>query len=387
MRYVWEPDEAVALLRDWIRTDTCNPPGNEHRLSPALRAFMGKWGIPARIRDLGGNRSNVEARLPGIGGGRKLMFCGHLDTVAPWKETAGKYPPHGAAVEGGRIYGRGASDMKSGLAAMLLAMASLKRDGIRLGGELSFLATAGEEADSCGARAYTEEAGDLELDALVIGEPTGGNIAAGHKGALWLRIAAIGRSAHASMPEIGRNAVEAMMEATAFLRRLEPEWRVNDPLLGGSSMAFTRIGGGVQTNVIPDRCELEVDIRVVPPLNAQSLFAQLSAKLEKWSRGMDGIRFVMKPLLVRNPVRTPTDDPIFRHALDIQGGEAAEIGAVPYYTDASVMQKNGRPPVLIYGPGEPGQAHQPDEWVGIEAYLQAIGFYRELAIRYLGVSV
>jgi len=385
MTPVWDPDEAVELLREWIRIDTCNPPGSEHRLAFAIGQFLGKWGIPAHIEPLDGNRSNVTAVLPGKGG-RKLMFCGHLDTVAAWSASSGAYPPHDAVMEAGRIYGRGAADMKSGLAAMLLAFVSLKRDGIALDGDLLFLAAAGEEIDSCGAQAYVRKAGTKDLSAIVIGEPTGGQVAAGHKGALWLRLEASGRSAHASMPENGRNAVEALMGAAAWLRHREPEWRTSDPLLGTTSMAFTRIAGGVQTNIVPDRCELEIDIRFVPPWDGYSLHRHLSAQLAEWKMGREDIRVELKPLLIRNPVLTPESDPIIRHALGLCPGPDGAAGAVTYYTDGSVLQSDGKPPVLLYGPGEPGQAHRPDEWVDVKAYLTAIAFYRELAMRYLGTN-
>ena len=386
MNPVWDADEAVELLREWIRVDTCNPPGNEDRLAQRIAQFLEQWDIPARVEPLGGGRSNVSAVLPGAGGGRKLMFCGHLDTVAAWPPAAGVYPPHGAVMEAGRIYGRGAADMKSGLAAMLLAFVSLKRDGVRLDGDLVFLATAGEEVDSCGAQAWMARQGMRDISAVVIGEPTGCRVAAGHKGALWLRLAVRGRSAHASMPENGRNAVEALMDAAAWLRRGERQWRAADALLGITSMAFTRIAGGVQTNVVPDRCEMDIDIRFVPPWDGESLYGHLSARLAEWNLRREEIRAELSPLLIRNPVLTPEGDPLIRQALELCPDSDGAAGAVSYYTDGSVLQSGGMPPVLLYGPGEPGQAHRPDEWVYVEAYRKAIVFYRELAVRYLGHS-
>ncbi|AIQ46370.1 hypothetical protein R70723_11145 [Paenibacillus sp. FSL R7-0273] len=428
---------AVPFLQSLIQTDTCNPPGNEHRLSLLLYDFLQTAGVDSTVRGIGQGRSNLEAVFAGAAGGRKLMFCGHLDTVSAWTAEAGKYPPHGAVIEGGRMYGRGTSDMKGGLAAMLLAAVSLQQEGIRLGGDLIFLATAGEEVDSCGARQYAQEHNLEELDGLVIAEPTGSRVAIGHKGALWLRITLFGRSAHGSMPQLGLNAVEGMMEVIALLHRHALEWQAHDPVLGTSSLSVNTISGGVQTNVIADRCTIDVDIRTVPPLQHAELLAEITARLADIQQLKAGFRYEVQELLDRSGVYTQPDEELIRTALELAGepgrtaGQGVEaiaagtrlavdhevggvdgnVGAttgggvdgnviaptgrgtaspavqgVSYYTDASVLHNHGKLPVLIYGPGDPGLAHQPDEWIDIEAYLESISFYRELAVRFLGAA-
>ncbi len=378
---------AVPFLQSLIQVDTCNPPGNEHRLALLLQAYLRGEGLESRVITVEQGRSNLEAVVAG-GGGRKLMFCGHLDTVSPWTAEAGKYPPHGAVIEGGRMYGRGTSDMKGGLAAMLLAAVSLKQEGIRLGGDLIFLATAGEEVDSCGARHYAEQHSLGELGGLVIAEPTGSRVAVGHKGALWLRITLHGRSAHGSMPHLGLNAVEGMMEVIALIKRHALEWQAHDPVLGSSSLSVNSITGGVQTNVIADRCSIDVDIRTVPPLLHAELLAEITAKLDSMQQLNAGFRYEVEELLDRSVVYTDPGEELIRTALVLAGSEdKAAVQGVSYYTDASVLHNHGKLPVLIYGPGDPKLAHQPDEWIDIEAYLESISFYRELAVRFLGVAV
>ncbi|MNB91494.1 putative succinyl-diaminopimelate desuccinylase [compost metagenome] len=415
---------AVPFLQSLIQVDTCNPPGNEHRLSLRLYDFLQTAGHDSTVRGIGEGRSNLEVVFAGAGKGRKLMFCGHLDTVSPWTGEAGKYPPHGAVIEGGRMYGRGTSDMKGGLAAMLLAAVSLQQEGIRLGGDLIFLATAGEEVDSCGARHYAQEHNLEELDGLVIAEPTGSRVAIGHKGALWLRITLFGRSAHGSMPQLGLNAVEGMMGVIALLHCHALEWQAHDPVLGTSSLSVNTISGGVQTNVIADRCTIDVDIRTVPPLQHAELLGEITARLADIQQLKAGFRYEVHELLDRSGVYTHPDEELIRTALELAGGAgglaeqesapaagvstayngdvvtggAAEEGAsagipstpavqgVSYYTDASVLHNHGKLPVLIYGPGDPKLAHQPDEWIDIEAYLESISFYRELAVRFLGLA-
>jgi succinyl-diaminopimelate desuccinylase len=368
-----------------------------------LQEVLRELGISSSITSVEQGRSNLEATIAGSGN-RKLMFCGHLDTVSPWSAAAGSYPPHGAVIEGGRMYGRGTSDMKSGLAAMLLAAASLHQDGIRLAGDLVFLATAGEEVDSCGARLYADQNSLLALDGLVIGEPTGSRVAVGHKGALWLRISLFGRSAHGSMPQLGLNAVEGMMEIIALLHRHALEWQATDPVLGSSSLSVNKIAGGVQTNVVPDLCAIDVDIRTVPPLQHGPLLRAIESKLQEIQQLHPDYRYRVEQLLDRSVVYTDPGQRLITLALEVAAqqrrkghagspGEEAEghaarqvtqVQGVPYYTDGSVLHDNGRLPVLIYGPGDHRLAHQPDEWVDIEAYLDSIDFYRELAIRFLG---
>lgn len=434
MKNVRSREFAVPFLQSLIQVDTCNPPGNEHRLSLLLQEFLREAGLDSSITGIEQGRSNLEAVLTGEGS-RRLMFCGHLDTVTTWTAEAGNYPPHGAVIADGRMYGRGTSDMKSGLAAMLLAAVSLHQDGVRLGGDLIFLATAGEEVDSCGARKYAEQHNLAELDGLVIAEPTCSRVAIGHKGALWLRISLFGRSAHGSMPQLGLNAVEGMMEVIGLLGRHALEWQAHDPVLGSSSLSVNKIGGGVQTNVIPDRCTIDVDIRTVAPLRHAELLGEITAKLEELQRLHPGYRYQVEELLDRSVVYTDSGEELIRIALELAGkaggksGQAggaqgaaaapaavnavndrndvnaaddgygeqgrdgrkaaaaavAAVQGVPYYTDASVLHDHGRLPVLIYGPGDQRLAHQPDEWVDIGAYLDSIEFYRELALSFLGV--
>ncbi|MHA6529731.1 M20 family metallopeptidase [Paenibacillus sp. BAC0078] len=394
MKDVSSREFAVPFLQRLIEVDTCNPPGNEHHLSVLLQDFLRELGVESSVTGIEQGRSNLEAVFQG-NGSRKLMFCGHLDTVSPWIAAAGSYSPHGAVIVGGRMYGRGTSDMKSGLAAMLLAAASLHQEGIRLGGELVFLATAGEEVDSCGARMYAGQNSPLDLDGIVIGEPTGSRVAVGHKGALWLRITLFGRSAHGSMPQLGLNAVEGMMEVIALLRSHALEWQAHDAVLGTSSLSVNKIEGGVQTNVIPDRCTIDVDIRTVPPLQHASLLEEIEARLQQIQQLHPGYRYELEQLLDRSVVYTDPSRELIATALEVAaslGGteqseeEVRAVQGVPYYTDGSVLHDNGRLPVLIYGPGDPALAHQPDEWVDIEAYLASISFYRELAIRFLGTA-
>ena len=373
---------AVEFLQELLRINSSNPPGHEHEISKVLAARWERLGLPGIIRPLEERRSNFEVRLKGKGN-KVLFFCGHMDTVSPGKNQWA-YSPYSGELVDNRLYGRGASDMKSGLAAMMLAMEELYREGVSLSGDLIFLATAGEEVDSCGAREYQEQVGMQDVDAIVIGEPTNEKVVIGHKGALWLEIITYGKTSHGAMPDQGVNAIDHMTHIIELIRSYDLNWRMEKLPLGRSSMAITQIQAGIQTNVIPDQCKLHVDIRSIPPQSHQELMEELRGKLEELSASIPHFRAEVRELLDRPAVLTDSDASIIQTALQIKGLDANDCYGVSYYTDASVLNPNSKIPTLIYGPGDEKLAHQPNEWVDIEAYLRSISFYKELAIRYLG---
>ncbi|MFD1706761.1 M20 family metallopeptidase [Siminovitchia sediminis] len=368
---------AVRFLQEMIQIDSSNPPGNENRVSLMLAERCKAAGIPFQITEVEPGRSNFEIRLKGEGTG-KIIFCGHMDTVLPG-EQPWSYPPFSGKIINDKIYGRGASDMKSGLAAMYLAIESLFKEGKLLPKEIVFLATAGEEVDSCGARKYLEGQTMQDVEALIIGEPTNEKVVVGHKGALWIEIVTIGKTAHGSMPEMGINAVESMNKIMEMLKSFKKKWKITAEPLGQSSLAVTQIHGGIQTNVIPDRCSLSVDIRSVPPQSHQRLLAEINTGLEELFSYENSPDFSVNLLLDRPAILTKPTEKLIRLALDLN--DQSSLYGVSYYTDAAVLNPNSEVPTLIYGPGDEKLAHQPNEYVEIQAYLRSIDFYRELAVK------
>jgi succinyl-diaminopimelate desuccinylase len=373
----------VSFLQELLRINSSNPPGNEYEVSKVLAERCDRVGLQGKIIQIAENRSNFEVRLQGNGKtGKRLLFCGHMDTVSPGKQPW-EYSPYGGELVGNRLYGRGASDMKSGLAAMLLAVEQLYTEGTQLDGDIVFLATAGEEVDSCGARKYHEAAGMEGISAIVIGEPTHEKVVVGHKGALWLEIKTYGKTAHGSMPEQGVNAIDHMTHVIQLIESYKLNWHVEKQPLGKSSMAITQIGAGIQTNVIPDQCFIHVDIRSIPPQSHDRLVQELNAKLAELGVRILGFKAECNILLNRTSVLTDPASSIVQTALKIKELEEKDCSGVSYYTDASVLNPRGEIPTLIYGPGDEKLAHQPNEWVDVSAYLRSIAFYKELAIRFL----
>lgn len=373
---------AVDFLRKMIRINSSNPPGNEYYVAKLLAERCEETGLDYKITEVEENRSNFEIHLKGDGKG-KLLYCGHMDTVLPGDQPW-KYPPFSAELEGDKVYGRGASDMKSGLCAMFLAVEALYKEQTKLPMDIVFLATAGEEVDSCGARKYVEDDQLNDMNAIVIGEPTNEKVVVGHKGALWLEIVTLGKTAHGAMPQNGINAVEWMREVMELIESLKSNWKISAYPLGESSVAITQLNGGVQTNVIPDKCSLHVDIRSIPPQSHKELVDEIKMHLNRIFSADDSPDFAVNMLLDRPSILTDASSEIITSALDLKNQDS--VYGVSYYTDGAVLNPDSKIPTLIYGPGDEKLAHQPNEYVDINAYLRSIDFYKNLAYKFASIT-
>lgn len=204
----------VDLAQAMVRTETANPPANERRLAEMLAARARSLGLEAEVRPLEADRANLLLRLGGTGERPPLVLTGHLDTVPPGPEPWSR-PPFGGDLADGRLHGRGACDMKGGVAAAA-ALARARPGGLR--GDLILALTAGEEVDSCGAQALVR-GGDIPTPAgLLVAEPTNLGLYTAERGLLWVEVLFRGKAAHGSSPHLGVNAILA---ATDLLRRLE----------------------------------------------------------------------------------------------------------------------------------------------------------------------
>lgn len=372
----------IEFLQSLIRIDSTNPPGNEHQVVEQFIQRSEAVGLPYEVTDLSENRSNFSVTLKGSDENKgRLLLSGHTDTVKIGSQEWA-HGPFDAEVDGGKMYGRGTTDMKSGLAALYLALESLHEEGFELIRDVEFLATAGEEVDSVGAAHYVKTEGMDNVDAIVIAEPTSGKVVAGHKGALWIEVSLTGKTAHGAMPEQGINAVEAMGKVIGLIEELKEEWLEEKEPLGKSSVSANMISGGIQTNVIPDQCTLNVDIRTVTPNVHDDLYEEFNKRLSGLLSGEGQPEVETRILLDRATVVTGEEADIIQDALEVSGHET--VGGVSYYTDGSVLNPDSKIPTLIYGPGIETLAHQPNEYVEVEAFEKSIEFYKELIKKYAG---
>ncbi|MBF0624677.1 MAG: M20 family metallopeptidase [Magnetococcales bacterium] len=370
--------DPVQLTRTLLAIDTRNPPGNELDCANHLAGLLEAGGLEVRCHPLAPRRASLSALLPGRDDDPPLCFTGHLDTV-PLGETPWQRDPFAGEIDGDLLYGRGATDMKSGLAAMVWAVLEVARGrrgrrGIRL------IMTADEEVGCGGSRALVGDAGALgTAGALVVAEPTGNQPLLGHKGALWLKVLAQGRAAHGSMPGEGDNAIYKIARAALALERFDFAHPPH-PLLGSPTLNVGTVQGGTRVNIVPDRAELAVDIRILPDQDPDRLLEQVAVHLgpEVTVQGTRATQGVMSD---------PTDPWLTRVVATAQGHGVVlgDLRTAPYVTDASVLTPAlGGPPTVILGPGEFDQAHKTDEYCLISRIRQAADIYLDLCRDWVG---
>ncbi len=376
MAYKTDP---LDLTRVLIQTQTVNPPGLERICADYLGGILEPAGFRVHSFQPVPDRTSLIARKGGRSDQKPLCFLGHTDTV-PLGSEKWERDPFGGEIAEGRIYGRGSSDMKSGLAAMVTAAVELSD---RLDGTagLTLLLVADEETGCTGAADLARHPELLEAaGAMVVGEPTGNLPMVGHKGALWLDAAFSGKSAHGSMPEKGDNAVYKAARAVQALEafRFEVE---SHAYLGAPTLNVGTITGGTNINSVPDRAVIGIDMRTIPDQNHTDLFEQMKALL-----GSDA---ELSRRISVDGIWTDPDHPWVREVFELAAPvleEKPEPGALPYFTDAGILTPAyGGIPTLILGPGEPGLAHRTNEYCLLNRIQQATEIYLEIARRWCGL--
>jgi succinyl-diaminopimelate desuccinylase len=382
--YPIDADAAVRLLTECVQLPTVNPPGDERLAADWLAAELERRGFDPRVDDLGGNRANITAVLRGTGEKPALVFNGHLDVV-PVGDTPWIHDPFGGVQVDGRLYGRGTSDMKSGLMAMVLAADALQQAGVRLKGDLILSGVADEETGALGAKSWVQAGGLQGVGAIVIGEPTALEVYIAEKGAYWLEITTFGKTAHGSMPDLGINAVMHMTTALQALARLSLPFQPH-PLFDRPTMNVGTIVGGNKTNVVPDRCTVTIDLRTLPGMQHEDVLQEIRQTLDGLCEVVPHFTYKVRVIAERAPVASDPHAPIVETTLSIleaRGRRESPKATPGFATDASVFQPASGVPFLIFGPGIPQLAHQPNEYVEVATYLQSIELFCELAVKYL----
>lgn len=362
-----DPRRVENLLRDLVQIESVNPdlvPGGsgEVKIAQYVAGVLERTGVAARVEEIAPGRANVVATLHGHAGGRSLMLNGHLDTVG----VEGMPEPFSGRIENGRLYGRGAQDMKGGLTAALMAVEVLAQEGLE-NGQVVFTAVADEECLSCGTKALLESG--VRADAAIVLEPTDMEVATAHKGFAWAEIETLGRAAHGSRPQEGRDAILDMGRVLAGIEELEQELgsRPVHPLLGRGSVHASLIAGGQELSSYPASCKLRLERRLLPGEDGSTFERELEhvtgrARLADWSFQARGAITYSAPAL-----ETPNDAPIAQKLLESAravAGERARLSGASFWTDAALLEAAGIPSVL-FGPGGAG-LHSRVEYVALQ---------------------
>ena len=378
------------LLVDLVRTPS-HPgvPRQEEAVVRLLAGWLAARGIDSEIREVAPGRPNLLARVSGVGPGRRILLCGHTDTVPL---NAGE-PGVGfsAEVKEGRLFGRGSCDMKGAVAAMAAALPALKRSLAR--GEVLFAAVADEEMESLGAETLVAEG--IKADGAIVGEPTGNLLALGHKGLEWLEISFRGRAAHGGTPHAGVNAIVA---AARFLTlvddKLAPVLASRaHPLLGQPTINAGTIAGGDQPSTVAAACAIRVDRRTVPGESYASAVSELAALVAEVERGMPGVTGSVGRVpggmrtLEHGPTLIDAAHPLARaaaSAVESVTGRRDPPTSFPAWTDASLLSNFAGIPCIVLGPGDLALAHSPRESVPLEEVRDAARIYAAAAVDFCG---
>jgi succinyl-diaminopimelate desuccinylase len=373
-----DPVEVADLLRALVRIPSHYPGPGEEGVVAFLEGYLRERGLATFRQEAAPGRPNLVADLGEGEGG--LILEGHTDVVTPGDEGLWRYPPYGAVVEGGRLYGRGACDMKGGLAALIGALLAVKRALGKLPRPLRLAALADEEGMMLGVKAFVRAGLHRGFHGALVAEPEAMEVCLWQKGALRLRLRFPGRMAHGAMPYAGDNPIPkaarfvlALKEVEALLQKEFPH-----PFLGLPYLTPTRFlasAGEGQLNVIPAGAEVALDVRTTPGVDHAALVARLA--------DLAGVE--VEVLEDRPPVETPPSDPLVQAAEEALRllGLPVRHGGVPGATDGTFLRAWAGLPVVVLGPGEKSLPHQVDEWVDLEEVVLAARVYAALAVFYL----
>jgi succinyl-diaminopimelate desuccinylase len=360
--------DVVELTRSLVRLNTVNPPGNERACAQLVARALEAGGLTTSAHESGAGRTTIVARLAGTSEASPLCFTGHLDTVPVGSEAWARDPFAGELADG-RVHGRGASDMKGGVAALVVAAHRLARLALRP--TLILALTAGEETGCEGAFHLVRTTKALDgVGAILVAEPTANYPLLGHRGALWLEIRVPGRSAHGSTPERGVSAIGRAARGVIRLEALRFD-EAHHALLGAASLNVGTIHGGTGANVVADLVTLGLDVRTLPHQRPHELVRQLAGAFD--------CEVEVRTLIDVPSVLTPADDPWVRCVFDVMApllGESPRPRTAPYFTDASALRQGATAaPTIILGPGDPDLAHRPDESCAVERLEMAVDAY------------
>lgn len=374
--------DAVLLTQALVRMNTINPPGDEELCTGHLDRLLTKAGFSCASYDFAPRRTSLVAKIGGSSDKPPLCFTGHVDVV-PLGTVAWSHPPFAATIVDGRLYGRGSSDMKSGVAAFVTAAIELA-PRLAQGPGLVLVITAGEETGCQGAY-HLAEVHKVEnilgkAGAIVVAEPTANYPLVGHKGAFWLKARTRGVTAHGSMPEHGDNAIYKAARAVAKLEDYDFGIAPH-PLMGRATLNVGTLNGGLNINSVPDAAEIGIDIRTLPGQSHPELFGCLCQHL--------GPDVELEKLLDVESVYTDPEDPWLASVLKVMAPllkEQPAVRSASYFTDAAVLTLAYQgPPTVILGPGEPQLAHQTDEYCFVERIDQAVSAYRQIIAEWCGL--
>jgi len=368
--------DVISLTRKLLSFNNINPPGNEGEIANFVGDLFARHGFRTEYHVFEKDRLHLIAERGLSLKKPPIVLSGHFDTV-PLGNIQWSCDPFAGQINDGKIWGRGSSDMKGGLAAMMLAaIQAFKVDPPESGIRLIF--TAGEELGCLGVQQLFKSINDPgSASAIIVGEPTSNLPVIGHKGALYLNAVTSGISAHSSMPELGDNAI--YKAAKSILKVMDFKFEIErDPLLGFPTINVGKMNGGMNINSVPDHAEFTIDIRSTSKSDHNKILSKLSREL--------GNTTTLETLVNLRSVSTEENDPFIQLVYDACGVDRTDKGfpkSLPYLTDGSVLQSAYKGvPTVILGPGQPEMAHKTDEYCYINKLEHSVNIYKNIILKW-----
>ncbi len=380
---------ATTVLQDLVRIPSVNPDlvpdaDGEAKIANYIADTLAGWGLEVQVREIAEGRLNVIATLEGAGAGRTLLFNGHMDTVG----VEGMAEPYSGEVRDGRLYGRGAIDMKGSLAATMAATKSLIDSGITLRGSVIFTYVADEEYASIGTSAIADDIRQGRLrrpDGAVNTEATGLRVGIGHKGFTWLEVVTEGKAAHGSRPDLGVDAIAQMGKLLVEVDRLQEQLAAGDQhsLLGAGSVHASLVNGGREMSSYPARCTLRLERRTVPSESADSVAEEIEEIISRLSTEDPAFHASSRVMLVRNPWQADPRSQIVKTtaaAIEAVTGAPSATMTQTGWLDSALLGDVGIPTVIC-GPSGEG-LHAEVESIDVTSLGTCTEIYAEIIRRF-----
>lgn len=380
-------EEVTSLAAGLVVAPGHNPPGEEAATVEVLAQACRLRGLEPDLDEVRPGRPNLRAVLPG-GDGPGLLLLGHSDVVPPGDGWT--VHPYGGLVRDGRLYGRGAADMKGGLAACVVALGAIKRAGIELSGPVELAVTVDEEDQALGVQQYLGSADRSDFVGCVVAEPTDLQPIIAARGDAYLKITITGRAAHAGNPDDGVNAVYGATRVIDDLRAWHAELAADaHPLAGPATVSVGWIDGGTGPSIVPAECIVITDRRLLPGESGPEVLDQLRGRLERLGLERDGMEVSSELTLDMPGFETEPDASVVRAIISSSadaGGPELPVGGWTAACDGGFLARDAKLPVVVYGPGSvSGQAHRADESVPLDQLVIAARSYALTILRLLGV--
>ena len=377
--YIERGKKSIALLKEILAIPSVNGADNEGAVAEFIANYLKEKHIDAFVQQIDETHANIIAKLEGKSS-ETVVWNGHLDTVPYGSTEEWNTDPSIPVEKNGRIYARGASDMKSGLAAMVYLLGEIGESGEKPEQTILFLGTCDEEKSGLGAEKILEEIDLSSGSLLLIGEPTGCKLGVAQKGCIWAQLNISGKTSHGAYPEEGYNAVEYGMKIVCRIKKWVTEYEHR--VLGTATAQVTMIQGGIAPNMTPDFAEILLDIRTVPGISAEDVEKKIKKICREEVEETNGeVKFEVRIKNARRAIEIAEEErwlKEFKAYLKQNGAETEEIG-INYFTDASILtKKESEIPLLLFGPGEPRLAHKPNEFVELEKYEKYIEILGEI---------